>query len=201
MARNDLHVALRDGIRAAEDDAQDFTYRVRLVTSHLVEAVDSLNAYAVDPAVKKLMQRVPKDHRKQLTRARNVVQKVGANALNTVRNNTFHYPSPKANYAPTSDQQLRDVLGGMSKGRALMHLDRRGEHPVITLSFANEVALAVAIAQHSADEATARRQYVTTSLGAVAFGQWAEALLRAYFEVTGATIGHPEIIDDASRAG
>jgi hypothetical protein len=200
MARNDLDATLRDGIRAAGDDAQDFTYRVRLATSHLVEAIDSLNAYAVDPAVKKLMERVPKDERKQLTKARSVVQKVGAKALDTVRNNTFYYPSPKTNYDPTSDQQLRDLLGGMSDGRALMHLDHRGEHPIITLSFANEVALALAIAQHSADEATARRQYETTTEGAVAFTKWAEALLIAYFEVTGATIGRPEIIDDTGGA-
>jgi hypothetical protein len=164
-----------------------------------VEAVDSLNVYAADPAVKKLMHRVPKEQRKQLTKARSVVQKVGAKALDTVRNNTFHYPSPKPDYDPTSDQQLRDGLGRMSDGRALMHLDHPGEHPVITLSFANEVALALAIAQHSADDTTARKQYETTSEGAVAFAQWAEALRIAYFDVTGATIGQPEIIDDTRR--
>jgi hypothetical protein len=35
MARNDIEVALRDGIAAAHDDRPDFAYRVRLVTSHL----------------------------------------------------------------------------------------------------------------------------------------------------------------------
>jgi hypothetical protein len=89
----------------------------------------------------------------------------------------------------------------MSDGRALMHLDHRSEHPAITLSFANEVALALAIARHSADDAMALRQYETTSEGAVAFAQWAEALLVAYFEVTGATIGQPEIIDDPGGSG
>jgi hypothetical protein len=199
MARNDLDTTLRDGIRAADQDAQDFAYRVRLATSHLVEAVDSLNAYAADPGVRKLMGRVSTDQSKRLTKARSVVQQVGAKALDTVRNNTFHYPSPKTNYNPTSDEELRDVLNQMSHVRALMHLDHRGEHPIITLSFANEVALALAIAQHSGDEAAARKQYETTSEGAVAFIQWAEALLVTYFEVTGATIGQPEIVDDIRR--
>ena len=30
IARNDIELALRDGIRAAERDAPDFTYRVRV---------------------------------------------------------------------------------------------------------------------------------------------------------------------------
>src|SRR3954471_24860714 len=53
MARNDIEIAVRDGIAAARDDRPDFSYRVRLATSHLVEALDSLNAYAQDDDVKK----------------------------------------------------------------------------------------------------------------------------------------------------
>ena len=61
--------------------------------------------------------------------------------------------------------------------------------------------MALALAKHSADEPAARKQYETTSDGAVAFVQWAEALLIAYFQLTGATIGEPEIIDDTRNAG
>ncbi|WP_027005044.1 hypothetical protein [Conexibacter woesei] len=196
MARDDLDRALRDGIKAAALDDQDFTYRVRLVTSHLVEALDSLNAYSQDGDVKKLISRVPKEHRKHLARARSVAQKVGDKALDTVRNNTFHYPSPKTNYNPTSDAQLRDVLIDIGPSKAYMHLDHRGEHPVVTLTFAQEVALALAIAGHSADTEAARTQYETTSDGAVAFTKWAEALLLAYFTATGAEIGQPRILED-----
>lgn len=46
MARNDIKFALRDGIAAAADDRVDFSYRVRLATAHLVEALDSLNGTA-----------------------------------------------------------------------------------------------------------------------------------------------------------
>jgi hypothetical protein len=70
MARNDIEVVPRDGIAAARDDRPDFAYRVRLVTSHLVE----------------------------------------------------------------SDDQLRDVLAGMSDRPSEMHLDHRGEHPLVTLA-------------------------------------------------------------------
>lgn len=199
MARNDLELALRDGIRAAQDDAQDFTYRVRLVTSHLIEALDSLNAYCADPTVKKLIAGLPKEYTKHLAKARGVVQKAGAKALETVRNNTFHYPSPKTNYAPTSDQLLGDVLAAMKDRPSSMHLDHRPEHPIITLTFAGEVALALAIARHSADEETARKQFATTSEGAVAFTKWAEALLLAYLGATGAEIGQPQIIEDKAE--
>lgn len=201
MARDDLDRALRDGVKAATTDAQDFTYRVRLVTSHLVEALDSLNEYSQDADVRKLVNRVPKEHKKHLARARSVLQKVGDKTLDTVRNNTFHYPSPMTNYNPTSDAQLRDVLIDVGASKAYMHLDHRGEHPIITLTFAQEVALALAITKHSLDDATARVQYETTSDGAVAFTKWAEALLLTYFAATGAVIGEPRIIQDNNLVG
>jgi hypothetical protein len=109
MARNDIELALRDGIVAAEQDRQDFTYRVRLATSHLVEGLDSLMAYTQEsPDITKLMDRVPKEQRNELGKARSVVQKVGDDAFGQIRNNTFHLPSPNSNYSPSSDHQLRD---------------------------------------------------------------------------------------------
>ena len=64
MARNDIEISLRDGIAAGHDDRPDFAYRVRLVTSHLVEALDSLNAYSQEEDVKKLLVGVPADAKK-----------------------------------------------------------------------------------------------------------------------------------------
>src|SRR4051812_21390827 len=146
MARNDIEVALRDGIAAAEDDRPDFPYRVRLATSHLVEALDSLNAYSHQHEVKKLIGRVPSDAKQQLGKARGVLDKVGSQAVDHVRNNTFHFPSPKTNYSPSSDEQLGEVLAAMNDRPCEMHFDHRGEHPVITLTFAEDVALAMALA-------------------------------------------------------
>lgn len=135
MARNDIEVALRDGIAAAADDRPDFAYRVRLVTSHLVEALDSLNAYSQERDVKKLIARVP-TRKKQLNKARSVLQKVASTVLDQVRNNTFHFPSPKTSFSPSSDEQVRNVLADMSDRPCELHLDHRGEHPVVTLTFA-----------------------------------------------------------------
>ena len=44
IAKNDIERALRDILRAGENDDPDFTYRIRLATGHLVEALDALTA-------------------------------------------------------------------------------------------------------------------------------------------------------------
>jgi hypothetical protein len=196
MARNDIDVALRDGIAAAEDDRPDFAYRVRLVTSHLVEALDSLNAYTQDDEVRALMARVPSAARKDLSKARGALQRVGSEALNHVRQHTFHFPSPTPTYSPSSDDQLRTVMIGMRDRPCDLHLDHRAEHPVITLSFAGDVALALALAKHSADDDVARRQFEMTSEGAVAFKHWADALVITYLDASGAYLGDPQLIEN-----
>jgi hypothetical protein len=196
MARNDIDVALRDGIAAAENDRSDFGYRVRLATAHLVDALDSLNAYSQYEDIKKLLARVPVKARKELSRARGVLQQVGPKVLDQVRNNTFHVPAPKTNYSPSSDERLRDVLTAMRDRACEIHLDHRGEHPIVTLDFAGDVALALALADHSPDSEVARRQFELTSLGAVAFTHWADALVIAYLEATGGYFGTPRVIED-----
>jgi hypothetical protein len=200
MARNDINIALSDGIAAAHDDRPDFAYRVRLVTSHLIEALDSLNAYSQEDDVKKLIARVPADSQKQLAKTRSVLQKVGPKVLDQVRNNTFHFPSPRTNYGRSSDEQLRDVLAGMRERPCELHLDHRGEHPIITLTFAGDVALALALAKHSADEAVARQQFEITSDGAVAFKHWTDALVITYLDATGGYVGTPQVIGDRSAS-
>jgi len=49
MANNDIDRALADLIRSVDEDRPDFTYRVRLLTGHLVEAID---AQRLQPAVR-----------------------------------------------------------------------------------------------------------------------------------------------------
>ncbi len=201
IARNDIELALRDGIRAAKGDAPDFTYRVRLATSHLVEGLDSLNSYSqASPAVRNLMARVPADGRNNLKMARGTLQKVGSEALQHVRHNTFHYPSPNTNYDPTSDKQLQDVLAAMSDRRATVHFSG-GPPEVVTLEFATQVALALALAKHSPDEKDALRQFNVTSEGAVAFAKWVDALLVAFFGLTGTTFGKPERLGPSTPGG
>ena len=195
MARNDIDTALRDGIDAAERDRPDFNDCVRLATSHLVEALESLNAYSQEsPDVPALIARIPVERRKHLTTARGVVQKVGAGALGKVRNNTFHVPSPQGPYVPSSDEQLRKVLTEMGRQPCLISMDHRGNHPVISLSFADDAAFALAFGSHASEPERARRQFETASEGAVAFTKWVEALLIAYLESVGGEFGEPEEI-------
>lgn len=197
IARNDIDLALRDGIAAAQQDREDFTYRVRLATSHLVEALDSLRAYTQESAkIRKLMDRVPAEYHATLKKARSVIQKVGDDALEQIRNNTFHFPSPTMQYSPSSDEQLRDVLASMGNRPCEVHLDHRGKDPVIALSFASDVALALALAKHSADDTDAREQFELTGDGAVAFSKWVDALVVTYLEVTDSYFGTPRLIDN-----
>lgn len=204
IARNDIELALRDAVAAADRDRPDFTYRVRLSTSHLVEALDSLMSYSkAFPEVRNLTARMPREHRKHLAEARRVVQQVGDRALNQIRNNTFHFPAPDTNYSPTSDAQLLEVLAAMGDRPCELYLDHRGPSPVVTLTFANDVALALALAKHSPDETTAGQQFELTSRGAVAFVKWADALLVTYLRITGGSLGQPQLVegDAANRAG
>jgi hypothetical protein len=112
MARNDLERALRDVVDAVEAGRPDFSDRVRLATGHLV---DALSAYGEDEDVRKLTRRLPPDAQTKLKAARGTLQKAGQGALPLVRDNTFHYPSPRSNYNPTSDQRLAEALTRMGR--------------------------------------------------------------------------------------
>jgi hypothetical protein len=61
MATNDIERALRDVMLAREHDTPDLTYRVRLVIGHLVEALDSLNAYSCEFEDVRTLMRQPQD--------------------------------------------------------------------------------------------------------------------------------------------
>lgn len=188
MARNDIGRAIHDG-HGAEDDPPELSYRVRVLIGHLVEALASLAGYAETyPEVRTLCNRVPPDQRKHLSTARGTPQRVGPNALDHVRNHTFHYPSPRE----SSDDAIRDVLDGMSDRRALIDTDHDSRR--ITLVFASDTALALALGKHAQDDDTMREQFHATRDGAVAFVQWVDALVLAYFAAFDIYLGEPEWI-------
>ena len=62
----------------------------------------------------------------------------------------------------------------------------------VTLSFADEVALALAMGKHAPTTDEVQEQFETTRDGALAFIPWAEALLIAYFKANGISFGTPE---------
>jgi hypothetical protein len=191
MAKNDIERALRDVIRAGENDDPDFSYRVRLVTGHLVEAIDALNHYSrTYEEVRKLIARVRPEDQLHLRAVRGTLQKAGSKVLDHVRDNTFHYPSPDPRYNPTSDEQLRDALTAMADTRAEVFADF--EKREVTLTFADNIAMALALGNHATNEDDLRRQLTVARDGAIAFRAWAEALGVAYFEANNLGFGTPE---------
>jgi hypothetical protein len=151
MASNDLDRAFLDLLRSHEDNGQDFTYRVRLSVGHLAEAIDALNAYrAKYPEVGKLLGRVPEEARRDLKLVNGTLQKEGWKVLQSIRDNTFHYPSPDPKYNPTSDEQLRAAIADMGTRSAELHLD--GDTNAITFTFADDAAIRLAVGAATDEE-------------------------------------------------
>lgn len=188
MAKNDIERAFLDMLRSHDEDGQDFTYRVRVSIGHLVEAIDALNAYSQKfPEVRALMARVPAEAQKDLRIVRGTLQRAGAEVLQCVRDNSFHYPSPDPNYSPTSDEQLEGALAGMGNRSAEFHVD--GDTREVRLTFADDAAIGLAMGA-ATDEEVRQRMEIARD-GALAFRRWADALLATYLEVSGHTLGEP----------
>jgi hypothetical protein len=190
IAKNDVERALRDVLRAGENDDPDFTYRVRLATGHLVEALDALNAYTEYDEVKSMLAGVATEGQRDLKVARRALQEAGREVLQHVRDNTFHYPSPRKNYSPTSDAQLEQVLTSMGARRAEVHVNFESKE--VTMTFADDAALALAMGKHAPTRDDLVRQFEAARDGALAFIAWAQALVLAFFDMSGTSFGTPE---------
>lgn len=190
MARNDIERALRDVEDAITEGRPDFSYRARLSIGHLVEALEALNAYSQTyDDVRALISRVPVPAQEHLRIARGSLQKAGQDVLRRARDSTFHYPSPRSNYSPTSDSRLADALAGMQERGVEIHLD--GDTMRFTLTFADDIALALALGSTVPTELQQSAQ--TAAEGAAHFVVWVSALVKAYQEANGLTIGEPDL--------
>ncbi len=148
MASNDIERALRDVLRAGENDDPDFTHRIRLSVGHLVEALDALSSYSQEFGdIRGLMNRIPPAGQKNLSGARGTIQRAGSRVLKNVRDNTLHYPSAERRYSPTSDVQLRDAILAMADRGAELLLDE--PTGAITYTFADDIALAMTIGRNA----------------------------------------------------
>jgi hypothetical protein len=92
--------------------------------------------------------------------------------------------------SPIAPPTYTEVLARMSHRPSELHLDHRGEQPLFTLMFAGDVALALALARHAADEKVPRQQLQITSDGAVALAL-ADALVVTYVDATAPTSARP----------
>lgn len=192
MATNDIDRACRDLMRSADADGQDFSYRVRLVVGHLVEAINALNSYSREfQEVRELLKRVPAKGQRDLSAVRGTLQRAGSRALESVRDNTFHYPSPARNYSPTSDERLKVALADLTGRGTEMHVD--GDTSAVTLTFADDAAFNLAMGTVDNDEAYRRSEVARD--GALAFLRWTAALMETYMNAEGRSFGEPRITE------
>lgn len=192
MATNDIDRACRDLMRSGDMDGPDFSYRVRLVVGHMVEAINALNAYSQEfEEVRKLLKRLPADAQKDLKTVRGTLQNAGADALEDVRDNTFHYPAPEKRYKVTSDERLKGALVDLANRGTEMHVD--GDTGAVTLTFADDAAFNLAMNLVTNDEAFRRSEVARD--GALAFLRWSAALITTYVESEGHSFGEPRITD------
>jgi hypothetical protein len=188
MAKNDIERALRDVQDAIENDRPDFSYRARLSIGHLVEALAALNSYSQEYAeVRALINRLPAAAQKHLRTARSSLQRAGEDVLRRARDNTFHYPSPRSNYSPTSDAQLGEALANLSGRGVEIHLD--GDTQQVTFTFADDIALALAMGSVKPTELESRA--MPAAEGAASFVVWVSALVAIYQEENDITLGEP----------
>ncbi len=192
MARNDIERALRDVVEAGEADRPDFGYRVRLSIGHFVEALDALNTYRQQfSEVRALIARIPGPAKEHLRLARGSLQKAGKGVLEHARNHTFHYPSPDSHYDPTSDEELRQALFALVDRAGEVHYN--GVTGQITLTFAEDVALAMAMSKLAGPPEEVMRRAQIARDGAINFVLWVSALVATYMDINGHYFGEPQV--------
>jgi hypothetical protein len=81
----------------------------------------------------------------------------------------------------------------MGDREASLDVDWRAKPPRIRVSFADEVALRLALNKHDADDP--RPQLDRALKAAIAFVNFSQAALEAYFEVSDISLGKPEFRD------
>ena len=179
IAGNDIEHALRQAVRANEDDRPEFTYWVRVANGFTFEGVRALQAWRRDSEVKRFLDRLPVKGRKQLKKVSGVEQKMGPGALEEMRNQTFHYPRPEPNYNPDSADRLREIL--KAEAEAEVEMDQLADGS-IRFTFADSMALGLAIGKHyPPDDPRFIPQANEAMEGSIAFANLAKDIVFAYF--------------------
>ena len=191
MARNDIERALRDVAASAENDSPDFSYRLRLTVGHLVEALDALSAYReVYEEVRALISRMPNSAKKHL--------KVASGSLHKAVERPQERPGP---HVPLSvpegwlytsfDDQLGEAIAALS-GRGV-EMNLVVDKQAITFTFADDIALAMALGKHADSEADVVRAAESARDGALNFVLWVAALVATYRDVNDLYFGEPTL--------
>jgi hypothetical protein len=192
MARNDVKRGLEDLKSARVRVAPDISYRARLIVGHLVEGMDALDAYSqAFNVIPTFLRSMTPEGRGALKTARRELEQVGRHVFEHARNHTFHYPSPRRHH--DADADLRTVLGAMGDQSTDVHGD--GDTQVITLTFADHVALHLALGRYVENADDPARQAAAIETAARAFVEWADLLVIAFMDTNGMTFGKPLVSD------
>ncbi|MBI2692594.1 MAG: hypothetical protein HYX29_11700 [Solirubrobacterales bacterium] len=191
MAKNDLDLGLADLMRAVVEDSPDFGYRLRLVTGHLLEALQAFNDYTSKEAdTRALIKKIPAESEANLKVMRGTLQRAGFDAVEHVRNKTFHYPRPDTRYSPTSDAELEAMMGAAGHKRATIKY--RSDTDSAFWEFADTLVLDIAFEKHAPDKADHFKQMEAVRDGAIAFVNWVDLLVMTYFKESEVTFGEIE---------
>jgi hypothetical protein len=190
MARNDVEYALRQAVRANEEDSPWWTFWVRLANGFTFEGIRTLQAWRQEPEVKQFLSRLPADGKKALKTVSGVEQRMGRDVLKEVRQHTFHYPRPEPRYNPDSSDRLREILE--AEADALVEIDQLTDGS-IRFTFADNIALGLALGKHyhPADPRFMGQAKEAVD-GAIAFANLAMDVLIAYFKHRDIRIAPPE---------
>jgi hypothetical protein len=194
MARNDIEHCTRSAVAANESDDPEFGWWVRSANGFTFEAITAVRAWRKESeVVRKFINTLPREARQQLARAVSVEQDIGGGAFEHIRQRTFHYPHPDPAYNPDADEELEQLLEAMGDREASLDVDWSVKPPRIRVSFADEVALHLALNKHDASDP--KPQLDRALEAAIAFINFGQAALEAYFEGRGIGLGEPRFRD------
>lgn len=155
-ACNDVEAALveADGANPADHPDPDVThrrrhgYRIRMVMGHLYEGIIALKAWRQsEPGVQALLHKLDEEGRTALKRVVGLEQRVGADVLELVRHNSFHYAHP--NPAHDSVADLAETIESNPEVDAGIDL---ADDALATFRFADRLALGMAMAGHDPEK-------------------------------------------------
>jgi hypothetical protein len=193
MARNDIERCMHDLLQVTnsdETDGPDFSYRIRLLTGHFVEAARALRQYRQhNPEVAAFVGALREEAQLDLKAVMGTAQDVGPDALERVRTHTFHYPHPDPKHPHDSDVQLSDAMRELSDEPASVYVDF--EKRRVHLTYADRVALALALGGHSTERDRLRMQLRLARDGGFAFRRFVDRALAA----AGIEFGEPRFLD------
>jgi hypothetical protein len=195
MARNDIEHCTRSAVEANEADRPEFGWWVRAANGFTFEGITMVRAWRSESdEVRKFINTLPRAAQKQLAKAVSVEQDIGGGAFEHIRQRTFHYPHPDPAYSPDADQELEQLLEAMGGHEASLDVDWTVKPPRIRVSFADEVALRLAL--NKADASDPKPQLDRALEAAIAFVNFGQAALEMYFEARDISLGKPKFRDE-----